>query len=640
MAKKEQCDKSSRGGSLCLVAKMLEKTGFTNELSQFSLTFIHMLKEELDLQEDFILFFKDSSQPCFQPYESSNINVLNSKDYEKVEASSILEVFTNEEMEIRPFLKKHEVTLKSQLFTNIKSDYVLFPLYANNEMLGFVMVLLLENDNFSTSSVEAIADISELLAPWFKRLIDYKETMNEKIQKELLLKVNRKFYSSMDVNGILKEILHALSEAYPTFTIELLLSNDWKVSEYLSAQPLDINDGKENYAAEAYLTGNVLTMDLIEKKKTMLYIPLKGKQGVYGVFKMTATYSQIFKDQEIDFIQVLADTGGIAIENAELYQQSRKHIADLQLINQTSHELNGNLKLDEAIGILVEKMKKAFSADEVCFQMADRHLLNDHSENKLFSCEQVKVLSEQLLTQMEETQKEIFHSDFQKTTNEVVPYKSVIGVPMLHDNHILGAVIVFGKEEYAFSYDAFKLCQSLVHHSTLAFVNAMLHAEMKELIITDYLSKLYTREYMDEQVLGSMNADGFGSFVLLDIDNFKKVNDQYGHQSGDDVIIQVAKVIIENIKSGYDIPVRWGGEELAIYLPRTKIVDAKNVAERIRKKVEILTLPKVTVSCGVSYWSNTLGVPSATKLFNQADNAMYEAKNSGRNTVIVYQETD
>jgi diguanylate cyclase (GGDEF)-like protein len=214
-------------------------------------------------------------------------------------------------------------------------------------------------------------------------------------------------------------------------------------------------------------------------------------------------------------------------------------------------------------------------------------------------------------------------------------YCSVLVVPMIHNEDLKGAVIVLHTKPYFFTYEQFQLLQSLINHFTLAFINSMLHEEMEELAITDHLTKLYSRLYLDEKIHESMKKDHSGTFILLDIDNFKKINDTYGHLVGDEIIIQVANLILKN-KRKTDIAARWGGEELALYLPSIELEHGIKVAERLVKVVRESTNPPVTISGGVSYWSADNPDDTADKLFNRADQALYEAKRTGKNRVVVY----
>jgi len=123
------------------------------------------------------------------------------------------------------------------------------------------------------------------------------------------------------------------------------------------------------------------------------------------------------------------------------------------------------------------------------------------------------------------------------------------------------------------------------------------------------------------------------SLIMCDIDYFKEVNDRYGHEAGDKVLIDIANVIKNTIRRT-DIAARWGGEEFLIVLPKTNKKEAYTVAEKIRKNIlELLVMHeksqiKVTLSAGVVDSKQTSGVDQLVKL---ADNYMYEAKTSGRN---------
>ena len=130
------------------------------------------------------------------------------------------------------------------------------------------------------------------------------------------------------------------------------------------------------------------------------------------------------------------------------------------------------------------------------------------------------------------------------------------------------------------------------------------------------------------------------SFVMGDIDHFKKINDTYGHKAGDFILIEIAKIFRKNLRET-DIICRWGGEEFLFVLPNTDLNGAKIVAEKIRKIIEnhIFNfngiIIKVTISFGVSTFHETRSIDDFIKF---ADNSLYKAKKLGRNKVIVYEQ--
>ncbi len=157
---------------------------------------------------------------------------------------------------------------------------------------------------------------------------------------------------------------------------------------------------------------------------------------------------------------------------------------------------------------------------------------------------------------------------------------------------------------------------------------------------TDALTGLANRRHFDEQLERVLaETDRFGgscALVICDIDFFKKVNDTYGHDAGDAVLMQVAEALREAVRA-VDVCARIGGEELAVILPQTALEGAVELADRLRQRVASLAVPhdgvtlRVTVSAGVSTYS--AGEPGKSQLFKRADEKLYLAKNAGRNRV-------
>jgi two-component system cell cycle response regulator len=165
-----------------------------------------------------------------------------------------------------------------------------------------------------------------------------------------------------------------------------------------------------------------------------------------------------------------------------------------------------------------------------------------------------------------------------------------------------------------------------------------------ELAVTDQLTGLHNRRYMTGQLGALVNRSARGgdpvSALMIDIDHFKKINDGFGHDIGDEVLREFAVRLASNVRA-IDLPCRYGGEEFVVIMPDTRLEDAEKIAERIRRHVagspfrvsggaESLT---VTISIGVAA---TVGEgDNAEALLKRADEAMYTAKSTGRNAVIV-----
>lgn len=163
--------------------------------------------------------------------------------------------------------------------------------------------------------------------------------------------------------------------------------------------------------------------------------------------------------------------------------------------------------------------------------------------------------------------------------------------------------------------------------------------EFEQLAVTDALTGLLNRRYIEERLLEEVkrsNRHGYPmSFLMLDVDHFKSYNDNFGHPAGDEALRLVAHVIRETLR-GADVAARFGGEEFAILLPQTTDGEAAMIAERIRGNIENTQFPHrpVTVSIGVASCSSELC--SVIGLIQAADDALYDAKHKGRNSVRLF----
>lgn len=461
-------------------------------------------------------------------------------------------------------------------------------------------------------------------------IINYKSV--EEVKYRELFKVTEKFHSTMDISSVLAEIIQTLQKVFPQYEYCLLMSNDHNNSDDLPIKELEYNS--ENLTAiSSYVNGTVEIEN--DGDCLHLYAPLKGKQGVYGVLQVQTDAPAPIKNEEIDFIRLLANTAGSALENAKLYQQSRKLIDDLRFINETSYELNATSSLKETIQFLVAKVTSFFSASAIGFIFLEKEEVEVLAESSDFFHEDIAKVFIGYIYEVIQVEKDgIFIGDTQQLKVEMsCPYGTIMAVPMTAGEAMKGIVIAVAAEPYSFTFDMFKLFQSIIHRSTLAIFNSMLREKLEKMVVTDHLTQLFARDYLNDEIELSMQADREGTFILMDLDDFKHINDTYGHQVGDEVLIQVANLIKDHLRLT-DIGARWGGEELAVYLPNVELAIGIQIAQRLREIISKSTKPKVTVTCGISHW--VYGYKDEVKyLFKRADTALYEAKRAGKNRIAV-----
>jgi diguanylate cyclase (GGDEF)-like protein/putative nucleotidyltransferase with HDIG domain len=215
--------------------------------------------------------------------------------------------------------------------------------------------------------------------------------------------------------------------------------------------------------------------------------------------------------------------------------------------------------------------------------------------------------------------------------------------PIKSRGHLIG-ILGLGKKKSAGLYLAedIELIKSMTGQAGIIVDNARVYSQAMTWANTDATTELYNHrhfhERMDQEIARGSRFGSIFSLVMMDLDHFKTYNDNYGHLAGDEVLRKVGRCIEGSIRS-VDMAFRYGGEEFTVILPGTRLNDAYKVAERIRNTIEAKASPgtmPVTASLGVSSWP----IDGMTKqdIIARADAALYQAKQSGRNRVMLSSE--
>jgi len=225
--------------------------------------------------------------------------------------------------------------------------------------------------------------------------------------------------------------------------------------------------------------------------------------------------------------------------------------------------------------------------------------------------------------------------------------KSFICVPISSKLKRLGLILIEQNFENAFDNDNVRLLTVIAQQVGMAMENADLYSEMHELAITDNLTGAYNRTYFHTIIKAELiNAEKDCyeiAVAMLDIDNFKRVNDTYGHLFGDKVLKSIAALINKSIRSD-DVMARFGGEEFIILFPHTSLTEAYEIVEELRKKIASTDIKDNTVCVSISASFGIASFPQNSsnimELLKNADDALYDAKNSGRNCVKVFKSKE
>lgn len=206
----------------------------------------------------------------------------------------------------------------------------------------------------------------------------------------------------------------------------------------------------------------------------------------------------------------------------------------------------------------------------------------------------------------------------------------------------IGSISIFSLKEKAFTKETIKTIELLSSDFAMIAKLILLYEENKRLSNTDSLTNLNNRRYFFNTLERDFNVSSRYnkplSLIMLDIDHFKNINDKYGHQEGDNVLIDISKILMTGSRS-CDFVARFGGEEFIIYYPETGLKGAEEIAERLRKKIENYPFGtpkgsiKITTSIGVTTLSES--ITKLNDFIELADQALYQAKSAGRNRVCI-----
>ena len=218
-----------------------------------------------------------------------------------------------------------------------------------------------------------------------------------------------------------------------------------------------------------------------------------------------------------------------------------------------------------------------------------------------------------------------------------------VTIPLKIEKEIVGVLNINDGEQDSFEESSLEFVLDISDFISMSVSNAILYEQTKQLAVTDGLTGISNRPNMEQALQNeferSMRYGAPLSVVLLDVDHFKGVNDTYGHQKGDEILVAIASLLKKVCRTN-DIAARYGGEEFLMILPQSNAQGAFKIAERLREEMMKMNFTgnesnfSVTTSCGVAELDRDF-IKNTDQLVAIADHALYEAKNSGRNKTII-----
>ncbi len=390
--------------------------------------------------------------------------------------------------------------------------------------------------------------------------------------------------------------------------------------------------------------------------RSYLSVPIMIKDRVIGFLNLDSVKKGFFQDDHAERLKSFASQVAVAIENARLFDEINKRAEQLSVVNRIGVKITEGLNLDQLLLTLLEQCQQAIPIDVfyIAFynetdQKIDIPLFYDVGQYRKGVQRDLRE-KEGLTGYVIHTRKIVTIPDLQDPQNrppvEFVmlatekPVRAYVGVPLIARERVVGVISMQSYNPNAFSLDQIKLLEIIATQATFAIDNARMYSHMEELATTDSLTGLYNRRQF--MILAQLEIDRIAryrkrcSLIMIDLDNFKAMNDTFGHGAGDRVLFEFGKLCKNNLRK-IDILGRLGGDEYAVLLPETDAKAALLTAERLRSETEKLevifgnSLVKFTASFGISVFMGK--IKNLQQLMDSADKALYEAKSAGRNTV-------
>jgi len=377
-----------------------------------------------------------------------------------------------------------------------------------------------------------------------------------------------------------------------------------------------------------------------------LAIPLMVRDEVVGVLDCQSDRLDHFDRETIDLLTLFSTQASMALQNAKLHALEQQRARQLQAINAVAQQCTAVLDLEELLARVCELIHQSFQSEQVSLLLREQEelVLRAHY-GKLTPLVQPGMR----LSAVEEPWREVLSNSAALIQNNVEQSSQHtplfaetvcrMSVPLISFGQVLGILVLDSSRRGAFSENDIQTLESVADICSTAIQNAHYVERVKQLAYLDGLTGIFNRRFFEVRILEEIerahrHKTGM-AVIMADIDQFKQLNDDFGHLLGDEVLRQISSLFQQQLRK-IDVVCRYGGEEFALLLSQTGPQHAVAVAEKLRRAVEGWQFPGVartiTISSGVAVFPDQ-GI-TRDELISAADNALYAAKQAGRNRTV------
>ena len=387
-----------------------------------------------------------------------------------------------------------------------------------------------------------------------------------------------------------------------------------------------------------YIVGNPVT-------RSELAIPLMVREEVVGVLDCQSDKTDAFDQETIDLLTLFSTQASIALQNAELYTLERRKATQLEAVNAIARQSTAVLELSELMEKVCRVIAQSFEVDHVAILLKEDEKLavRAHSGRLTLLLPVGSVLppGAGLCGRALLTGKTVLENDVSAVIGYVAGVKeaaSEMCIPLIAFGETLGVLALDSATAGAFREEDAPTLESVADMCATAIQNAHYYERVRQMAYLDGLTGIFNRRFFELRIMQEIErANRYQlslSVIMMDIDHFKRINDEFGHLLGDEVLKQISRLFEQHLRKP-DVLCRFGGEEFAVLLPETAGENALAVAEKLRQIVAAFPFPgiarPVTFSAGVAEFPRH--GRTRDDLVQAADAALYSSKQSGRDRV-------
>jgi diguanylate cyclase (GGDEF)-like protein len=549
-----------------------------------------------------------------------------------------------------------------------------FPLLADGAVIGVLNTESAQLNGFDEQARRILGNYASNAALAIRNLLLVKETEERAVQLAQLNEITRNAISNYGFKDTLRKIVNDLVHV---FEADICFISLWDDQEKMVVRGAASGRYDKTYQSmlpiqhAITLTGTVLevgkplivpdfqTSPIVGPRiaesypiQCALAMPMIIGRQKLGSLTFAFKKARNFSEAEIKVGEQFANQVGLAISKAWALEVARQRAREAENLRLAASAISSSLELPQVLDNILTHLEQVVLFDSACvFLRESTHLravagrgLPDPTLwlNRQFPLDELYLLaqrSRQPTLIGDASQDGRFHH-----WGETIYVRGWMGVPLIIRERVTGILTLDSRQPNAFNSNHARQAAAFADQVAIAIENARLYQQVQWEAMNDPLTRLYNRRGLFD--LGQREVERSRRFghpltaIMIDIDLFKDVNDNYGHNTGDLVLSALADELVRQVRD-VDIVGRYGGEEIVILLPETSLDGGVMAAERLRQAVEQLPIPgeqallTITISLGVA--ELTSRVTDLTTLIDMSDNAMYQAKQAGRNRVCAYQ---